>query len=102
MMAVKIAPGETKIGWIGIGVMGSSMCGHLIDKGFAATVYTRTKSKADALIKRGATWAATPKAVAEQSDVIFSIVGFPSDVREVLLGTEGVLAGSKSGNVLVD
>ena len=102
MMAVKIAPGETKIGWIVIGVMGSSMCGHLIDKGFAATVYTRTKSKADALIKRGATWAATPKAVAEQSDVIFSIVGFPSDVREVLLGTEGVLAGSKSGNVLVD
>ncbi|MBI2478303.1 MAG: NAD(P)-dependent oxidoreductase [Planctomycetia bacterium] len=102
MMAVKIAPGETKIGWIGIGVMGSSMCGHLIDKGFSATVYTRTKSKADALIKRGATWAATPKAVAEQSDVIFSIVGFPSDVREVMLGTEGVLAGSKSGNVLVD
>ena len=70
-MALKIAPGETRIGWIGIGVMGSSMCGHLIDAGFAATVYTRTKQKADALLKKGAAWAATPKAVAEQSDVVF-------------------------------
>ena len=101
-MAIKIAPGETKIGWIGLGVMGSSMCGHLVDKGFAATVYTRTKSKADALLAKGATWAATPKAVAEQSDVIFAIVGFPSDVREVMLGDEGALSGSKSGNILVD
>ncbi|MDA1054605.1 MAG: NAD(P)-dependent oxidoreductase [Planctomycetota bacterium] len=101
-MAVKVAPGETKIGWIGLGVMGSSMCGHLIDNGFAATVYTRTKSKADALLAKGATWAATPQAVAQQSDVIFSIVGFPSDVRDVMLGDEGALAGSKSGNVLVD
>lgn len=101
-MAINIAPGETRIGWIGLGVMGSSMCGHLIDKGFATTVYTRTKSKADALIKRGAAWAATPQAVAEQSEVIFSIVGFPSDVREVMLGAEGALAGSTSGNVLVD
>ncbi len=101
-MAIKIAPGETKVGWIGLGVMGSSMCGHLIDQGFAAAIYTRTKSKADALLAKGATWATTPKAVAEQSDVIFSIVGFPSDVREVLLGDEGALAGSKSGNILVD
>lgn len=101
-MSLKIAPGETKLGWIGIGVMGSSMCGHLIDKGFTATVYTRTKSKADGLLAKGAAWAATPKAVAEQSDVVFAIVGFPSDVREVMLGAEGALAGSKSGNVLVD
>ncbi|HUG68317.1 MAG TPA: NAD(P)-dependent oxidoreductase [Pirellulaceae bacterium] len=101
-MPIKIAPGETRIGWIGLGVMGSSMCGHLIDKGFATTVYTRTKSKADALIKRGAAWAATPKAVAAQSEVTFSIVGFPSDVREVMLGAEGALAGSTPGNVLVD
>lgn len=101
-MAMKIAPGETKIGWIGLGVMGSSMCGHLLDKGFAATVYTRTKAKANSLIAKGATWADTPKAVAEQSDVVFSIVGFPSDVREVMLSADGALAGSKSGNVLVD
>jgi 3-hydroxyisobutyrate dehydrogenase len=101
-MSLNIAPGETAIGWIGIGVMGSSMCGHLIDKGFATTVFTRTKNKADGLLAKGATWAATPKAVAEQSDVVFSIVGFPSDVREVILGDEGALAGSKEGNILVD
>ncbi len=101
-MSVKIVPGETKIGWIGVGVMGSSMCGHLIDKGFSATVYTRTKGKADGLLAKGAAWADTPKAVAEQSDVVFAIVGFPSDVREVMLGTDGALAGSKAGNVLVD
>jgi 3-hydroxyisobutyrate dehydrogenase len=99
---MKIAPGETKIGWIGSGVMGSSMCGHLIDKGFAATVYTRTKSKADRLIAKGANWADSPQSVAEASDVVFSIVGFPNDVREVLLGEQGALAGCKAGNVLVD
>jgi 3-hydroxyisobutyrate dehydrogenase len=101
-MTLTIAPGSTKIGWIGTGVMGSSMCGHLIDAGFSATVYTRSKEKAAALIEKGATWEDSPKAVAEQSDVIFGIVGFPSDVRAVFLGDEGALAGSKEGNVLVD
>lgn len=76
--------------------------GHLIDAGFSATVYSRTKSKAEPLIAKGAAWAASPKAVAEASDVVFSIVGFPSDVREVMLGADGALAGSKAGNVLVD
>ncbi|MBT4867283.1 MAG: NAD(P)-dependent oxidoreductase, partial [Planctomycetaceae bacterium] len=102
MAAPTIAPGQTKIGWIGTGVMGSSMVGHLIDAGFAATVYSRTKSKSDAAIAKGAAWADSPRAVAEASDVIFTIVGFPSDVREVMLGAEGALAGSKEGNVLVD
>ena len=97
-----IAPGKTKIGWIGTGVMGNSMAGHLLAAGFAVSVYTRTKSRADALIAKGAGWAETPKALAEQSDVIFSIVGFPRDVREVLLGANGALAGSKPGNILVD
>jgi len=102
-MAVStIAPGSTKIGWIGTGVMGSSMCGHLIDAGFATTVTTRTKGKASGLLEKGATWADTPKSVAEQSDVIFAIVGFPSDVREVFLSDDGALAGSKAGNILVD
>ncbi len=102
MSIPKIVPGTTKVGWIGTGVMGSSMVGHLIDAGFSATVYTRTKSKADALLAKGAAWAESPKAVAEASDVVFAIVGFPSDVREVMLGETGVLAGSKTGNVLVD
>ena len=77
-MTIKtIAPGETDIGWIGTGVMGSSMCGHLIDKGFTATIYTRTQSKAEPLLARGAVWADSPLAVANQSDVVFAIVGFP-------------------------
>ena len=102
MAVPAITPGQTKIGWIGTGVMGSSMLGHLLDAGFSATVTTRSKSKADGVIAKGAVWADTPKAVAEASDVIFAIVGFPSDVREVMLGEDGALAGSKSGNVLVD
>lgn len=97
-----IAPGSTRIGWIGTGVMGSSMVGHLIGAGYSATVFTRSKAKAEPLIAKGAKWAETPKAVAEQSDVIFSIVGFPSDVRSVMLGDDGALAGSKAGNILVD
>ncbi len=102
-MTTMIEPGKTKIGWIGTGVMGASMCGHLMDAGFAATVYTRTKPKAQPLIDRGATWADSPQAVAQASDVIFSIVGFPADVRSVLLDeTSGVLAGCKSGNTIVD
>jgi 3-hydroxyisobutyrate dehydrogenase len=102
MAVPQIRAGETRIGWIGTGVMGSSMCGHLITAGFAATVYSRTKQKAEALIAKGARWAASPKEVAQNSDIIFSIVGFPADVREVLLGADGALAGAKSGCVLVD
>ena len=97
-----IAPGKTKIGWIGTGVMGNSMAGHLLAAGFAVSVYSRTKAKAEPLIAKGAGWAESPKALAQQSDVIFAIVGFPSDVREVMLGANGALAGSKPGNVLVD
>lgn len=97
-----IAPGKTRLGWIGTGVMGSSMAGHLMTAGFAMTVYNRSQSKAEALLARGAAWAASPKALAEASDVVFAIVGFPSDVREVMLGANGALAGSKPGNILVD
>ena len=92
-----VAPGETKVGWIGLGVMGSSMCGHLIDAGVSATVYTRSKAKADGVLAKGAQWADSPKAVAEQSDVIFSIVGFPADVREVMLGADGRVLVRYSG-----
>jgi 3-hydroxyisobutyrate dehydrogenase len=102
MAMMKIAPGSTRIGWIGTGVMGSSMCGHLIAKGYSATVYNRSKVKADGLLSKGARWADSPRAVAEASDVIFSIVGFPSDVRSVLLGPDGALNGAKSGSILVD
>lgn len=99
---MNIAPESTRIGWIGTGVMGSSMCGHLLDAGYACTVYNRTKDKADRLVAAGAAWADTPRAVAEASDVVFTIVGMPDDVRSVVLGDEGVLAGCEGGNVIVD
>lgn len=102
MAPVAISPATTRIGWIGTGVMGSSMVGHLMSAGYSATVFNRSRSKAEPLLERGARWGETPRAVAEQSDVVFSIVGFPSDVREVILGAEGALAGSKSGTILVD
>ena len=102
MNPAAISPGTTQIGWIGTGVMGSSMVGHLMSAGYSATVFNRSKSKADPLIARGAAWAESPKQVAERSDVVFSIVGFPKDVRDVLLGENGALAGSKPGTLLVD
>jgi 3-hydroxyisobutyrate dehydrogenase len=102
MAKLEIAPGKTRLGWIGTGVMGVSMCGHLLARGFKATVYNRTRSKAQPLFDKGAQWADSPRAVAAQSDVVFSIVGYPTDVREVILGEQGALAGSKPGTVLVD
>jgi 3-hydroxyisobutyrate dehydrogenase len=98
----QIAPGKTRIGWIGTGVMGSSMCGHLITAGYSATVYNRTREKAQPLVERGARWVDSPRAVAEASDVVFSIVGFPTDVRETTLGEQGTLRGSRPGMILVD
>src|SRR5256885_2155480 len=102
MSVSKVVPGTTRVGWIGTGVMGQSMCGHLIAKGFGLTVYNRTKAKGQSLLDRGARWGGTPKQVAEQSDVVFAIVGFPRDVREVFLGSDGALAGSRAGSILVD
>src|SRR4051794_8506897 len=102
-MQIPVAqPGKTRIGWIGTGVMGRWMCQHAITKGYAAAVYNRSTEKAQPLVELGAKLAKSPKAVAEQSDVVFAIVGFPKDVREVFLGAEGALAGSKPGTVLVD
>jgi 3-hydroxyisobutyrate dehydrogenase len=99
---MKIAPDKTRIGWIGTGVMGASMCGHLLSAGYACTVFNRTREKAQGLLDKGAKWADTPQQVAEQADVILTIVGYPADVRAVVLGAEGVLAGCKQGNVIVD
>lgn len=93
---------ETKIGWIGTGVMGVSMLKHLLNAGYTCSVFNRTKAKAQSSIDLGATWKDTPRQVAEQADVIFTIVGFPRDVEEVYFGKEGILAGAKSGSVLVD
>src|SRR5437870_9730550 len=104
MALTKAEAGKTRIGWIGTGVMGRWMCQHAISKGYKTTIYNRSKDKPDvkALLEQGAKWADSPKQVAETSDVVFAIVGFPKDVREVFLGGQGALAGSKAGTVLVD
>ncbi len=101
-MDQEIRPGVTRIGWIGTGVMGSSMCGHLIAAGYQTTVFNRTESKVAPLVQAGARAVSSPRAVAEAADVIFSIVGFPADVRAITLGEEGTLAGAAKGSVLVD
>jgi 3-hydroxyisobutyrate dehydrogenase len=82
--------------------MGASMAGHLLGAGYTLTVTTRTKERASALLDAGATWAAAPAEVAAASDIVFSMVGFPEDVREVLLGADGALWAAKPGAVLVD
>jgi 3-hydroxyisobutyrate dehydrogenase len=97
-----ITPGKTPLGWIGTGVMGTSMCGHLLAAGFSVTVSNRTRAKAEPLVARGARWASTPRAVAEAAEVVFTMVGYPADVREVVLGADGVLAGCRGGSVIVD
>jgi 3-hydroxyisobutyrate dehydrogenase len=102
MALMRATPGKTRIGWIGTGVMGRSMCGHLLDAGFSATIFSRTKTKAEPLLERGAVWTETPREVAKASDIVFTIVGMPSDVRNVILGADGVLAGSRPETILVD
>ena len=91
-----------KIGWVGTGVMGKSMCAHLIDAGHNVSVYNRTKGKALDLINKGAKWCSNPMEVAQNSDIIFTIVGFPNDVEEVYLGEKGILKGVKDGDIIVD
>src|SRR5260370_5679642 len=102
MALTKAAPGKTRIGWIGTGVMGQSMCRHVMAKGYSATVFNRTRAKAQSLLDAGAEYADSPKAVAEHADVVFAIVGFPKDVRQVFLGDDGAFAGARPGTILVD
>lgn len=97
-----ITPSQTRIGWIGTGVMGSSMCGHVLATGYRVTLHSRTKAKAQPLIDLGAKWAENPRAVAAESDMLFTMVGFPQDVRTVYFGETGVLACAQPGTVLVD
>ena len=88
------------IGFIGLGVMGASMAAHLLDGGYALTVYNRTKEKAEPLLAKGAKWAETPAEVAASSEVVITIVGYPKDVEDVYLGKNGVLETKKGGYVV--
>ncbi len=90
------------IGWIGTGIMGGSMCLHLLKAGHRVYVYNRTKEKTDRLTAQGATWCESPAKVAENCSRIFTMVGYPNDVRAVILGADGALAGMATGSILVD
>lgn len=91
-----------KIGFIGTGVMGASMAGHLMDAGHELTVYNRTRQKAEGLLARGARWADTPADCASGMDAVITIVGYPKDVEEVYLGEKGVLSTARPGAYLID
>ena len=90
------------IAFIGTGVMGKSIVEHLMNATYDVTVYTRTKEKAQSLIDAGAKWAATPAEAAQDKDIIFTMVGYPQDVEEVVVGEQGVLQTAKAGAVLID
>ena len=93
---------KENIGWIGTGLMGKSMCSHILKAGYPVSVFTRTKRKADELVQMGAQWRDNPQLVAQNSDIVFTIVGFPQDVEEVYLGDNGLLNGMKNGSVIID
>lgn len=97
-----LKPNETTIGFIGTGVMGASMAGHLMKAGFPVHVYNRTKSKADALLDNGAVWHDTVSSLAKACDLIITIVGFPQDVEEVYLGDGGILKHSREDTIVID
>lgn len=93
---------QTRIGWIGTGVMGLSMCGHLLARGFPTTIFSRTRMRSQPLIDKGARWAESPRAAADAANVVFTMLGFPVDVRAAYFGRDGVLAGASPGTILVD
>jgi len=82
--------------------MGKSMCGHILKAGYQVTVYNRTIEKTKPLEELGAKVVSSPKEVALNSDVVFTILGYPHDVRQVVLGDDGILQGLKSGSIFVD
>ena len=91
-----------KIGWIGTGVMGTPMFGHILNAGFTGYVYNRTKSKALPLIKKGAEWKDNPELIAASADITFTIVGYPEDVKDVYFGKRGLFSGAGEGKIFVD
>lgn len=99
------SPSTTKLGWIGTGVMGQHMCSHLINAGYSMTCFNRTISKCEPLSKLGASIASSPRQVAENSDIIFTIVGYPNDVSSTILDPNtGILSGCNPSNnqIIVD
>jgi 3-hydroxyisobutyrate dehydrogenase len=97
-----LTKGNTIIGFIGTGVMGKSMAGHLLKAGYPLYVYTRRKEKAKELLDLGASWASTPKEIAEKANVVITIVGYPTDVEEVYLGKGGLVTNGRENTYVID
>ncbi|OUP09499.1 NAD(P)-dependent oxidoreductase [Collinsella sp. An2] len=97
-----MADTKQRVAFIGTGIMGAPIAGHILDAGYPLTVYNRTKAKADGLVERGAVWAPSVADAAREADVIFTMVGFPEDVEEIYLAGDGLLSSSKPGAVLID
>ena len=93
---------KQKVAFIGTGIMGAPIAGHILDAGYDVTVHNRTKAKADALVERGAHWADSAAEAAADADVVFTMLGYPEDVEETYLTTEGLLRCAKKGAVLID
>ncbi|MGD9667016.1 MAG: NAD(P)-dependent oxidoreductase [Synergistaceae bacterium] len=90
------------VGFIGTGVMGSSMAGNLLAGGNEVHVYNRTKSKAEKLIQAGAVWEGSPSELASKCSIVFTIVGYPKDVEDIYLGKKGLIESAAKGSLLVD
>lgn len=99
---MKLTKENTIIGFVGTGVMGKSMAGHLLSAGYQVLVFNRTKAKAEELIEKGAIWQDTVAELAARSNVIITLVGYPKDVEEVYLGKAGIIGHAKSGSYIVD
>jgi 3-hydroxyisobutyrate dehydrogenase len=93
---------SARIGWIGTGVMGAAMCSHVVSAGYEVRVFNRTRERAAAVLDQGARWCGSPAAIGAESDIVFTMVGFPADVRATILGQDGVLASMKPGSLLID
>lgn len=93
---------DRKVAFIGTGIMGAPIAGHLLDAGYELVVYNRTREKAEPLLARGATWADSPGAAAADADVVFTMVGYPTDVEDVYLATDGILRAARRGAWLID
>lgn len=90
------------VAWIGTGVMGKSMCSHILKAGYSVQVYNRTKEKAEELINAGAVWKDSPAEAVMGADFVFTIVGYPGDVENVILGEKGALEAAKKGATIID
>ena len=93
---------KLEIGFIGSGIMGAPMAGHLMDAGYSLNIFARTPSKAEELLSKGAKWHESPASVARCCSIVFTIVGYPSDVESIYLGEEGIVANMQPGGICID